>query len=82
MKLVPTLIKNFKDCEFKHGIMYFQYGNSLYNIWSVTERHVKYGTNGDNRSKGVLSDVTSYKILSVSIKNSLRGPQIVFKIDS
>lgn len=82
MKLVPTLVKNFKGREFKSGLMYFQYGNSLYPIFGVTERSVKYGSPGMKRSDGALSDVTSYQMMSVSIKNSLRGPQIVFKIDS
>lgn len=82
MKLVPTLVKHFTGYSFKHGLMYFQYGNSLYPILGVTERSVKYGSPVEKRSSGALSDVTSYRMMSVSIKKSLRGPQIVFKIDS
>lgn len=82
MKLVPTLVKNFNGCEFKPGLMYFQYGSSVYPILGVTDRSIKYGVPGGLRSGGSLSDSSSYQITSMSVKNSFRGPRIVFKIDS
>ena len=82
MKLVSTLVKHFQGYSFRPGLMYFQYNTSLYPILGITETSVKYGSPGEKRSSGALSGNTSYRVMSIDIKNSLRGPRIVFRIDS
>jgi hypothetical protein len=82
VKLIPTLVKHFPGCSFKRDLMCFQYGASLYQIVGVSERSIKYTAPGDDGPTGSLTDMSSYQLMSVSIKNSLRGPRIVFRIDS